>query len=89
MGQGKVGTCIIDPLIYMLVILSCLNQLPLNHKGVLCAKNFTTGRLLTEISPYATWSSTLPWITSVSDSKDSNKHTLARFILFTSFEKFN
>ena len=28
MGQGKVGTCIIDPLhtVYMLVILSCLNQ---------------------------------------------------------------
>ena len=60
----------------MLVILSCLNKgsscaiyrrrlLPLNHKGVLCRKTLTTGRLLTEISPYATWSSTLPCIVLV------------------------
>ena len=39
--------------------------LPLNHEGVLCRKTLTTGRLLTEISPYATWSSTLPWIVLV------------------------
>ena len=39
--------------------------LPLNHKGVLCRKTLTTGRLLTEIAPYATWSSTLPWIVLV------------------------
>ena len=37
----------------------------LNHKEVLCRKTLTTGRLLTEISPYATWSSTLPWIVLV------------------------
>ena len=36
--------------------------LPLNHKGVLCRNTLTTGRLLSEISPYATWSSTLPSI---------------------------
>ena len=60
----------------MLVILSCLNKgsscaiyrrrvFPLNHKGVLCRKTLTTGRLLTEVSPYATWSSTLPCIVLV------------------------
>ena len=39
--------------------------LPSNHKGVLCRKTLTTGRLLSDISPYATWSSTLPWIVLV------------------------
>ena len=71
----------------------------MNHKGVLGKKTLTIGRLLTEISPYATWSSTLPWIVKVELFKLSKLkvekaeiqlfETLRTAILFRFCQNFN